>query len=155
MTFFVWKDFCMFLSRHCDICLKQMILHIYCIFCYVTTISNFSFKMKLSLVTVTLIGSIASLASANSILPTAKKSCAGNRYSAAAPTPAFSKDVPTSLIETTLSMRGGAVVEVQSLQEVRDIIAKASAEGKGVIINFGALWCKYYKIGVYSWLIHF
>lgn len=103
--------------------------------------------MKFSLVAVTL-ASVASFASANSILPE-KKSCAENRFCAAAPTPAFSKDVPS--LETTLSIRGGAVLEPTTLTEVEDIIMKASAEGKAVVIDFSATWCKYttYKSGTH------
>lgn len=49
---------------------------------------------------------------------------------------------PTSTIQSTLlSLRGGEVTEPTSLQQVQDILMKASAEGKSVVIDFSATWC--------------
>jgi len=91
-------------------------------------------NMKLSLFAVTL-ASVSSLVSANSILPE-NKACAENRFACSAPT---SFPTPSSL-ETSLSIRGGEVIEPTTLSEVEDILMKASAEGKLVAIDFSATW---------------
>jgi hypothetical protein len=92
--------------------------------------------MKLSLFTITL-ASISSLVSSNSILPE-NKACAENRFACSA---ASSTSFPTpSSFETTLSIRGGEVIEPSTLSAVEDILMKASAEGKLVVIDFSATW---------------
>lgn len=92
--------------------------------------------MKLSLAAITL-ASISSMVSANSILPE-KNSCTENRYACTAGNSPF--PTPSSL-DTTLSIRGGEVLEPTTLSEVDDILMKASAEGKLVVIDFSATWC--------------
>lgn len=44
-------------------------------------------------------------------------------------------------LDTTLSLRGGEVLELTTLNEVESIIMKASNEGKLVVIDFSATWC--------------
>jgi len=44
-------------------------------------------------------------------------------------------------INQVLSLRGGVIEDVPTLQGVEDIIMKASAEGKAVVIDFSATWC--------------
>jgi len=80
---------------------------------------------------------MSSLVSANSILPE-KNACAENRYACTAASSPF--PTPSSL-DTTLSIRGGEVLEPSTLSEVDDILMKASAEGKLVVIDFTATWC--------------
>jgi len=88
--------------------------------------------MKLSLLSVTL-ASIASVVSGNSILP--DKACE-NRFGC------YSTLNTRSSLETTLSIRGGEVLEPTTLTEVDDILMKASAEGKLVVIDFSATWVR-------------
>mmetsp|Transcript_5724 Transcript_5724/g.7043 ORF Transcript_5724/g.7043 Transcript_5724/m.7043 type:complete len:166 (+) Transcript_5724:95-592(+) len=44
-------------------------------------------------------------------------------------------------LKTTLSLRGGEVLEPTTLDDVTTIIMKASNEGKLVVIDFSATWC--------------
>jgi hypothetical protein len=100
--------------------------------------------MKLSTVT---FASFLYAVSANSILPDNKKSApacsmesrfASSSYATSTTTTSFSK-VPSSL-GAALSLRGGEVLEPTTLSEVDDILIKASAEGKLVVIDFSATW---------------
>jgi hypothetical protein len=92
--------------------------------------------MKLSLLAVTL-ASISSVASGNSIFPE-KSSCAENRF--ACTSAAQHGSSTNSILDTTLSIRGGEVIEPTTLDQVQDILMKASAEGKAVVIDFSATW---------------
>ena len=44
-------------------------------------------------------------------------------------------------LDTTLSLRGGEVLESKTWEDVQSIIMKASNEGKLVVIDFSATWC--------------
>lgn len=99
--------------------------------------------MKLSIFTIAL-ATISSV-SGNSIFPE-KKSCADNRFCAGTPTTSKNTDTNTntntpSSLDTTLSLRGGEVIEPATLGEVDDIIMRASAQGQLVVIDFSATWC--------------
>lgn len=60
--------------------------------------------------------------------------------------PTTFKKVPTnnseqSVLPSILAMRGGEVFEPTTLEDVNDILMRASAEGKLVVIDFSATWC--------------
>ena len=55
--------------------------------------------------------------------------------------PTFVPRVPHNILGAALSIRGGEVKHVTSLDEVQAILMKASAEGKLVVIDFSAEWC--------------
>ena len=108
-------------------------------------------KMKFSFLAIAL-ASIASVASGNSIFPE-KKSCAENRFACSAPgTSTSSLNTPTSSsLDTTLSIRGGEVIEPSTLSEVDDILMKAAAEGKLVVIDFSATWVSDQSVNLNGW----
>eukprot|EP00553_Chaetoceros_curvisetus_P000485 CAMPEP_0204616128 /NCGR_PEP_ID=MMETSP0717-20131115/3447_1 /ASSEMBLY_ACC=CAM_ASM_000666 /TAXON_ID=230516 /ORGANISM="Chaetoceros curvisetus" /LENGTH=164 /DNA_ID=CAMNT_0051629259 /DNA_START=109 /DNA_END=600 /DNA_ORIENTATION=+ len=94
--------------------------------------------MRFSLIVASLISAVG-LVSANSIIHENKSSsCAETRFGCPA-TPAFTS--ARNNLDTALSLRGGEVQEPTTLQEVEDILMKASAEGKLVVIDFSAVWC--------------
>ncbi len=103
-------------------------------------------KMKFSFLAIS-IASIASVASGNSIFPE-KNSCAENRFACSNPgTSATSLNRQEgSSLDTTLSIRGGAVLEPTSLAEVDDVLMKASAEGKLVVVDFSATWVSQHTV---------
>lgn len=67
----------------------------------------------------------------NSILPE-KNSCLGRSL--------FGKTT-SDYLDTTLTLRGGEVLESKTWGEVETIIMRASNEGKLVVIDFSATWC--------------
>jgi thioredoxin 1 len=94
--------------------------------------------MKLPLVA-TVAGSLVGAATANSIFPMEQNACE-SRINCTTNKPSSGSAFFSSL-ESALSIRGGEVQEPTTLTEVDDILMKASAEGKLVIIDFSATWC--------------
>jgi thiol-disulfide isomerase/thioredoxin len=87
--------------------------------------------MKLSLFSLCSVATIIGI-NANTILP----------EKASASTPLVNNlQQNDACLDTTLSLRGGDVLEPKSLPDVDAIIMKASNEGKLVVIDFSATWC--------------
>lgn len=78
--------------------------------------------------------SITSIAVGNSIFPAEQKSCESRINSSGLATKASTGSTFFSSLESALSIRGGEVLEPSTLTEVNDILMKASAEGKLVIM---------------------
>jgi hypothetical protein len=51
-----------------------------------------------------------------------------------------SKPTKRCTMETMISLRGGQVLEPESLDDVEAILIKAGSEGKLVVIDFSATW---------------
>jgi hypothetical protein len=103
--------------------------------------------MKLSPSVFTLISStLFYTISGNTILPDMKPCSVEGRFSCSANRSGVSSHTPESRnsLHTTLSIRGGEVLEPSTLSEVDDILLKASAEGKLVVIDFSATWVRIY-----------
>lgn len=86
--------------------------------------------MKLSLIALTYLSTIVGI-NGNVILPETKSCPTSTSYTSST----------HDCLETTLSLRGGEVLEPATLDDVQDIIMKASNEGKLVVIDFSATWC--------------
>jgi hypothetical protein len=73
--------------------------------------------------------------------PVASNSCNNNNEPAAFLSSAFgvSKRLPT-----VLSMRGGEVLEPETLEGVESILLKAGSENKLVVVDFSASWYVHY-----------
>jgi thioredoxin 1 len=81
--------------------------------------------------------------------PGSQSSCSGGGGSSTTestcPTAAFPSPFPSAFGVSrripALSVRGGEVLEPDSLQDVDAILMRAGSEGKLVVIDFSATWC--------------
>ena len=88
--------------------------------------------MKLSVVAAA-IASLVGTAKGNSIFPLEQKACE-SRINCTTNKQSSTGSAFFSSLESALSIRGGEVLEPTTLNEVNDILMKASAEGKLVIM---------------------
>mmetsp|Transcript_6597 Transcript_6597/g.6265 ORF Transcript_6597/g.6265 Transcript_6597/m.6265 type:complete len:177 (-) Transcript_6597:161-691(-) len=101
--------------------------------------------MKFSLFAIAL-ASALNASMGNTILHEQKAAAACSETRFGCPATSSSESASASVsngnsLDAALSLRGGEVQEPTTLQEVDDIIMKASAQGKLVVIDFSATWC--------------